>query len=1049
LRDWSHFRETVQRGSRLWEQLRILRQLEAWLDLPEADAVAAIRREIGNLERALLFRNSLSVVRLRLQRDLGIATDRQDQSRLQELFAAVDNGSASEPERQFAQRMIVSWRLSQALIAEYPPLASPISEAELAQSRLREAISAIFEQLAAVPPTAIVPGSVKQGHLTELSRILSEYDKLAEATSADNPALPELHWHMGSTARMLANGCVLLAQYKDGRDWYANAAEWFAKSGSPSEVDDCRRRADDLRSRLEGDLDSTTQRSLENLFKAPVVAIDTLSQVTALGELVNTRLSVDDFLEAERYAEEAATALAEAGFCDPLPVGLDTAFDAWITTASRSATGVAFEARIHHVLTLYAAILNARCSATLRENPERADQAYRNLRAIDPLFTKIAAEAQSANAELEREWAVYFPEATAARVEPEPDRPSPQQDMMALDDALLRLRQECNRRNQAKEPLEDLIEGAVELQSRAAGLGMPLYEAKAYLERAYVLGHLNRPAELLAAARQAQILLLGERPATLAAFTQSFERGVYLEALTRQAMAQAMSGDFAAALATCEETIRDVERLRYHVNSPFQQSAFLTQVKFFYQIGAFAAFKLEHWDDMLECMELLKARSAIRGRLTEDPPGQPFADLARRFREASDVLDRARASGNGDEELATRRRWLRDMLAMARARSGSGPRASPDLRLTNVQAALAADEAVISYFWLNDATILVLLVDCDRFHAERIPLTPSQRQRLDEFLVTIQGLSTGSAKDPPSPLHSLDGVVGRLGAVLFPAFCREFIAGKKRLILSPNQGLHLFPFHAVRWDDEFLGVRCAMRYVPNLSSLLLPWSGTSDRRVLAIGVPDCGVPGYTILANAVTEVDEVRQCYEARGIPVDVLVGENASRERIEQMRAKGELRCYRCVHLATHGVSVFESPIEPMESRLLLFRSNLDSMDIAELGISAELAVLSACHSGQRAFARGTQQLAGDDVFGLQQALFQSGVRTVLGSLWPVETSSAQFIVGAFHRHFAAGSTAEVALQCAVAEYLRDSQWRYVYYWAPFFLTSLGSIMPDRPAPY
>jgi CHAT domain-containing protein len=499
-------------------------------------------------------------------------------------------------------------------------------------------------------------------------------------------------------------------------------------------------------------------------------------------------------------------------------------------------------------------------------------------------------------------------------------------------------------------------------------------------------------------------------------------------------------------LATCEETISDIERMRYRVNSPFQQSAFLGQVKFFYTQGAFAAFKLERWDTMLECMELLKARTAVRGRLTGPPPGTSVADLAQQFRSTSDALSDARARGAAGDELATRRRWLRDMLAIARAQSGEAGKL--DLRLANVQATLADDEAAISYFWLNDRVILVLLIDRDHHQTSRIELDPGQRQQLDEFLETIQQLSTDSTDGGPSPLHGyLDRIVGRLGAVLFPDFCRNFVAGKKRLILSPNEGLHLFPFHAARCGDDFLGVRFAVRYVPNLSSLLLPWTGCQDGRVLAVGVPDCGVPGYLPLSNVAAEVDALQQCYTATGTAVDVLMGSDASREHVERLHAEGKLRSYRCLHLATHGISVFESPNEPMESRLLLYQSQLDSMDIAELEIPAELAVLSACNSGQRAFARGTQELAGDDIFGLQQALFQSGVRTVLGSLWPVETESAQTIVSAFHRHFAAGATAEAALRSAVSEYLRDAEWQHIYYWAPFFLTSLGNLAPAPPA--
>jgi hypothetical protein len=103
---------------------------------------------------------------------------------------------------------------------------------------------------------------------------------------------------------------------------------------------------------------------------------------------------------------------------------------------------------------------------------------------------------------------------------------------------------------------------------------LALYEAKASLQRAYVLGHLGRAVELLSAAEQARTLLLSGRPATLASFSQSVERELYLEALTRRAQAQAMLGDSEAALATCDETVRDVEKTRYQVNSPYQQSSF-------------------------------------------------------------------------------------------------------------------------------------------------------------------------------------------------------------------------------------------------------------------------------------------------------------------------------------------------------------------------------------------------------------------------------------------------------------------------------------------
>jgi hypothetical protein len=278
-----------------------------------------------------------------------------------------------------------------------------------------------------------------------------------------------------------------------------------------------------------------------------------------------------------------------------------------------------------------------------------------------------------------------------------------------------------------------------------------------------------------------------------------------------------------------------------------------------------AGFRLKRRDVILEYTELLKAHAAVRGRMTRALPDESFAALTRQFRDTSEMLNLARDTGAAEADLAVRRHWLRDMLAIARARSTTSSGEMPELTVANLQAALAEDEAAISYFWLNDRVILVVLIDGSRCDAQRIVLEPEQRLQLDEFLASIQQMSAVSATTNPAPFLGFDLPARRLGTVLFPAFCRDFVADKKRLIISPNHGLHLFPFHAARWEDEFLGVRFAVRYVPNLSSLLLPWKGGSQKQALVIGIPDCGIAGYRPLANVAAEVEDIQRCYGANG----------------------------------------------------------------------------------------------------------------------------------------------------------------------------------------
>ena len=110
------------------------------------------------------------------------------------------------------------------------------------------------------------------------------------------------------------------------------------------------------------------------------------------------------------------------------------------------------------------------------------------------------------------------------------------------------------------------------------------------------------------------------------------------------------------------------------------------------------------------------------------------------------------------------------------------------------------------------------------------------------------------------------------------------------------------------------------------------------------------------------------------------------------------------------------------MESKLMLQNGWIDGLELATFHLPADVAVLSACNSGQRAVGgRGMSSLPGDDIFGLQSALFQAGVHTVLGGLWGVETQAACAVTSEFHRNYAQGDAAELALRKAVLRWLGE----------------------------
>jgi CHAT domain-containing protein len=1045
LPDWNAFRLAFCAGLPLAELVRRTQRVEAWLALPEAEAMDALEQAItgASESQARRISETLSLLRIKLQRDIGLPPGSQEE--LKQFLEKVEQGRGSESDCRYYQQMAISYHLTSALCNAYPALKQP-SSAELASMELRKSLTTIFNRFSLVAPTC-APGRVTPESIHELEQILEAHGELVAHTAPGNPALPEAFYAMGHIALMLAKSCVIVGRNQEGFTRFELAARYFEKGGDPNQAADCRSRAQDLAQSLSADFDKAAGARLDSLITSEHDYVDPLKRAKALAGLVDVATAAGDIFEAVQNAKAAAKELDGLGFKDPLEVGVDDAVTAWITTACSSWSGTLLLSQISQVVGWYLSIFAARLAAAIKEAPTTGSHIESLVHGIISASLQMQQEAAAADAELQREWAVYAPTPPNSLRQTSPQESTSVanldrgysddlQRMRELDSAILKLREQCNERA-SSDSKEDLLTSVERLQSEAAALSLPVYEAKCLLERTYILLSAGRAQEALPLAQEARRKLLAGRSPSLASFSQGHERALYLDSLSRQEMAQAIKGDFEGAWKTCEETIQDFETQRYRVNSPYRQSAILSSVTQFYTHGAFAACKLSRWDDMLETIELIKARSAIRSRLIPDLPEFSESDLLREFEQVSSALAKFTTKQMSDNEefaeLTDRRRRLWDLLGIARTSSGQ---TLPKFRLATLQSILAGDEALIGYFWLSDSVVLIMCLDRDRFQVERVRFKPNERKFLDEFVAFIQTFKGAN--------RSMDGSVAKLGTILLPEFCRGFIAAKERIILSPHRSLHLFPFHASRWNGQFVGTRFAVRYVPNFSSLLLPWKNRCQDRVLAIAIKDFSDRDVQSLEQAEEDALAIRRCYTAKGTPVELIIGKEATRERVESLRDQNLLSRFRCAHLGTHGISLFQTPDQPMESKLLLQNAALDAMDLARLRFEAELVVLSACHSGQRAIAgRDRAELPGDDIFGLQSAFFQSGVRSILGTLWHVETRSSSVLIRAFHQHYASGVPIDISLQLAIKDYLKEAPAleRSIYYWAPYFITSMGSI--------
>jgi CHAT domain-containing protein len=141
-----------------------------------------------------------------------------------------------------------------------------------------------------------------------------------------------------------------------------------------------------------------------------------------------------------------------------------------------------------------------------------------------------------------------------------------------------------------------------------------------------------------------------------------------------------------------------------------------------------------------------------------------------------------------------------------------------------------------------------------------------------------------------------------------------------------------------------------------------------------------------------------------------VLKGPEASKPNLDKLAAEGRLGQFRYLHFATHGVL---DELSPMRSALILAQDQLPDplaqvlagqpaddgrLTAAQLlrgwRLDAELVTLSACYTGLGKYS------GGEGYLGFSQALFLSGARSLVLSLWQVDDASTALLMTRFYEN-------------------------------------------------
>lgn len=264
------------------------------------------------------------------------------------------------------------------------------------------------------------------------------------------------------------------------------------------------------------------------------------------------------------------------------------------------------------------------------------------------------------------------------------------------------------------------------------------------------------------------------------------------------------------------------------------------------------------------------------------------------------------------------------------------------------------------------------------------------------------------------------------------------------LCIIPDEFLWTLPFQALTTTrDDYLIKERSVFYAPSLSVLkeltLRNRQQSSKTSFVAFGNPEIARDEklkHELLPLPESAAEVAAAARVAPSRVTKILVGAQA-----EEKAFKALAPHYATIHLATHGVL---DNSEPLNSYLLLTRTDddpqndglLQAREIMNLHLDADLAVLSACETGNGRVSPG------EGVVGMSWAFLVAGARSVVVSQWQVNSGSTSQLMKNFYQAMArqndsTGRNKSQALREASLGLLQDRRYRHPFYWAGFVLVS------------
>ncbi|HUV51333.1 MAG TPA: CHAT domain-containing protein [Anaerolineae bacterium] len=428
--------------------------------------------------------------------------------------------------------------------------------------------------------------------------------------------------------------------------------------------------------------------------------------------------------------------------------------------------------------------------------------------------------------------------------------------------------------------------------------------------------------------------------------------------------------------------------------------------------------------------------------------------LAEQERRLLSTLDSIQASGSGQSEaqreiLKKSKRELDELIAKLRKEypDYASIRYPEPVMAGNIP--LRANEVLLAYKVNPRKTFLWIIEKGKKPSVIEIAVNREELiRKVGEFRSELENPDRLDAYNPEK-----GQALGRL--LMEEALSR--IDPDKNVIITPDGVLNMLPFEALTAGRtknaiQYLGEKYKISYYPSASIMAtmrrFKENPKLSRPLFALGDPvyeDSDVrysrrksdnivlasadqtPGFNLRSALVRNGFSLPRLPETRDevLKIGALFGYQTNDRDIKlDMDAsksellKSDLGIYRFIHFATHGLLSGDIPYI-LEPALVLSQPGnrnpedgfLKMSEILELKLNADAVVLSACKT-----ALG-KEIAGEGIVGLSRAFMLAGAKSIIVSLWSVESNSTAVLMKRFYSHLKLGRSKEEALRLAKQE--------------------------------